>query len=338
MSFEISIKSNPITQELVDEEFENLNLFVESEQPDSEIEYQAERASYFQELLEVRKSVLECKSCALRKLSRCTPVPLQGRAFKPTIIALGEAPGENEAKHGIGFCGKSGILLRASAEKVKVKVEDYVNVVACRPPSNRTPTAPEIKACSDNLSNQIKSLSPFIVLCFGGTALTTAADNKNLRITKDHGVFFKTIWTDEDKTPIWGFGMLHPSYILRAITTIQTGNPNDPEAAREIERAKLSIRKWGENWEYIGQVFQLRELFDAKLIYTYGEDLRRKASEWTHEHLSVLMDYSMTNSISKEFKDSKQIYLDKMDSKFEPASWGIGGYTNDEINVDELPF
>lgn len=319
---QIEIKSNPVTQQLINDELEVLDLLVESGADDQSIEEQSERISYLQMALNIRSSVLSCKSCALRRMCK-GPVPLQGSTVNPSIIALGEAPGESEDRQGIGFCGVSGILLRTSAAKVGVEIEDYVNTVACRPPANRTPSTLEVKSCSQNLRDQVELMNPFLILCFGATALSAATGNSNLKITKDHGVLFRTVWNDPSGQPIWGYGMLHPSYILRAISFLKSPESMDPEKRNEVERSRLSIIKWGENWEFIGKVMQLKNLFNAKMIFSFGEDLRTKNESAAREMVKAQMDESSRGE--NTYKPGRGVYLDKLDK-------GI----LDEI--EEIPF
>jgi DNA polymerase len=49
-----------------------------------------------------------------------------------------------------------------------------LNILKCRPPSNRTPTRPEAARCTGWLDRQIAHLDPPYVLTLGRTALTWA--------------------------------------------------------------------------------------------------------------------------------------------------------------------
>jgi uracil-DNA glycosylase family 4 len=70
-------------------------------------------------------------------------VPVTAR---PLVAFVGEAPGATEDETGRPFVGKSGALLdqllgEAGLDRAECAV---LNVVKCRPPGNRTPTAPEV--------------------------------------------------------------------------------------------------------------------------------------------------------------------------------------------------
>ena len=93
-------------------------------------------------------------------------VPVTGR---PRLAIVGEAPGATEDDTGRPFVGKSGVLLdqllaEAGLDRAQAAV---LNVVKCRPPGNRTPTAPEVARCSGWLRRQLELLDPPVVVALG---------------------------------------------------------------------------------------------------------------------------------------------------------------------------
>ena len=85
-----------------------------------------------------------------------------------------KGPGAEEDPHGRPFVGAAGQLLDKilAAGGFDRQVNAYIaNVVKCRPPANRVPTAQECAACLPHLEAQIKILKPKIVLLLGATAL-----------------------------------------------------------------------------------------------------------------------------------------------------------------------
>ena len=89
-------------------------------------------------------------------------------------MVIGEGPGAEEDRLGRPFVGAAGQLLDKilAAGGFDRQVNAYIaNVVKCRPPSNRVPTAQECAACLPHLEAQIKILKPKIVLLLGATAL-----------------------------------------------------------------------------------------------------------------------------------------------------------------------
>jgi DNA polymerase len=94
------------------------------------------------------------------------------------LLIVGEAPGANEDLAGRPFVGKGGQLLNELMAAVGIARAEVsvLNVLKCRPPSNRTPTRPEAARCTSWLDRQIDLLDPALVLTLGRTALTWALD------------------------------------------------------------------------------------------------------------------------------------------------------------------
>lgn len=90
----------------------------------------------------------------------------------PTLLVLGEAPGRHEDEGGEPFIGRSGqLLFRLLAEVGISRGECFVtNVVKCRPPNNRTPSAHELETCRPWLRAQLDDVRPRAVLALGNTA------------------------------------------------------------------------------------------------------------------------------------------------------------------------
>ena len=88
------------------------------------------------------------------------------------ILVVGEAPGKNEDEQGLPFVGAAGKNLDKLLEQVGLSLEDvYItNILKCRPPQNRNPTADEIKAHTPWLIDQIKKMKPKVVCSFGNYA------------------------------------------------------------------------------------------------------------------------------------------------------------------------
>ena len=113
-----------------------------------------------------------CELCDLHRSS--THVCVWGLGPKQAkVMFVGEAPGAMEAKTGKPFQGESGQLLRNELKAAGVEPEDvYIsNMVKCRPPENRTPTAKEIKTCRGYLDLEIATVNPEIIVLLGATAL-----------------------------------------------------------------------------------------------------------------------------------------------------------------------
>jgi uracil-DNA glycosylase len=90
----------------------------------------------------------------------------------PRFALVGEAPGATEDETGRPFVGRSGALLdQLLGEAGLARSEAAVlNIVKCRPPGNRTPTAPEVARCSGWLRRQLELLDPPVVVALGLSA------------------------------------------------------------------------------------------------------------------------------------------------------------------------
>lgn len=112
-----------------------------------------------------------CTACALAS-GRKTVVFGQGVA-SPLVLVIGEGPGAEEDNQGLPFVGPSGKLLDRMLASIGLSREEncYIaNIVKCRPPENREPAPDERLACMPWLEEQIRLLSPRVILCAGRTA------------------------------------------------------------------------------------------------------------------------------------------------------------------------
>lgn len=164
------------------------------------------------------------------------------------IVIIGEAPGEEEERTSVPFVGPAGQLLnqilacvsddagiqdlfkwygkvkhsRDNTEHFHTKVLEWrereffiTNVVACRPPENRTPTKPEAETCWERVHHMIYTVDPWLVITMGKTA-SEAMVRKTIEITQKRGQIF-----DVELPGRIGMAKyttlltLHPSYLLR---------------------------------------------------------------------------------------------------------------------------
>ena len=159
-------------------------------------------------LKELSKECIECVSCSLSK-TRTNVVVGKGNE-KANLVIIGEGPGEQEDKSGLPFVGRAGKMLDTALAAVNIApLEDcYItNIVKCRPPNNRKPTASESDACMPWLNKQIELLSPKIIVLAGSTATESFLGIKE-PISKIRGK-----WIEKDN--IKYMPIFHPSYLLR---------------------------------------------------------------------------------------------------------------------------
>lgn len=172
-------------------------------------------------LREIEKSVRVCDKCRLYKTAT-NPVPGEGNP-EAEIVFIGEAPGETEDRTGRPFVGRAGQLLETLLAKIGYKREDVWigNIIKHRPPQNRDPLPDEILACQPYLTEQLKILSPKIVVTLGRFALSYFyGDGK---ISRDRGTLLQT-----GKFNV--FPVYHPAAALRS-----------PQMYKDLESDMLKI-------------------------------------------------------------------------------------------------
>lgn len=196
----------------------------------------------------------KCKRCQLSEF-RCDAsgndiedIVFGGGNPDSGIMIIGEAPGEEEAESMIPFYGKSGKLLNQMLASVTDDVafrQEYVkfvktrhskaneenfqnsafawrdknffvtNIVGCRPPENRTPIPPEIKACTERLANLIYTVDPTIIIASGKTAAETLL-GKKIEITMKRGELYEMSLPGKFGKVTYPVVLtLHPSFLLR---------------------------------------------------------------------------------------------------------------------------
>ncbi len=126
-------------------------------------------------------------------------------------MVIGEAPGWREEDERKPFAGKSGKLLDKVLLGVGLKREEVfvTNIVACRPPNNRTPEPDEIEACNEYLMKQIETVKPKYILALGGSAVQTLTGRRSIKISKIQD----SVVPGPNGSQV--IASYHPAYILR---------------------------------------------------------------------------------------------------------------------------
>lgn len=152
-------------------------------------------------------------------VSRCTRCPELAEARTQTVFGVGnpeaevmfvgEAPGADEDAQGEPFVGRAGQLLNKIIEACGWKRHElYIcNILRCRPPGNRNPTPQEAANCREYLDQQIQTVDPEFIVCWGSVAAHSLLD-QTTAIGKMRQKWFK-----------YGRAKVlctyHPSYLLR---------------------------------------------------------------------------------------------------------------------------
>lgn len=158
----------------------------------------------------LRQQVAACTACNLHQ-SRTQTVFGTGNP-QAKLMIIGEAPGFNEDQQGEPFVGRAGQLLTAMLKSMGFERDDVfiANVLKCRPPENRDPTASEVQTCTPFLDQQIALVQPKLLLAVGRVAahylLKTKTALEGLRSTiHQYG---------PEQTPL--IVTYHPAYLLRS--------------------------------------------------------------------------------------------------------------------------
>lgn len=154
------------------------------------------------------EQVAGCVQCGLHA-TRTQTVFARGNPAAKLMIS-GEAPGMHEEERGLPFVGASGQLLDRTLIELGLDVANdiYVlNAIKCKPPNNRKPTEDELNACAHFFEEQIKLVSPKVIIALGNTAVSALLPIE-AGITKIHGKFFK-------RGKVFIMPAYHPSYVLR---------------------------------------------------------------------------------------------------------------------------
>lgn len=134
---------------------------------------------------ELNKHWQENCKCELRKTA--TRAVFGNGNPDSQIIFIGEAPGKSEDEQGVPFVGAAGKFLAEMLNSIGLKREDiYItNIVKYRPPNNRDPLPEEKELCNEWLINEIKIISPKLIVFLGRHSMTRFFPTE--KISEIHG-------------------------------------------------------------------------------------------------------------------------------------------------------
>ena len=119
------------------------------------------------------QEIKDCQKCPLGK----TRTKFVFGVGNPNagILFIGEAPGHDEDLQGEPFVGRAGQLLDKILRAIELdrSMVYIANILKCRPPNNREPSAGEIASCEPYLDHQIKLIKPLIIVALGRVAIQT---------------------------------------------------------------------------------------------------------------------------------------------------------------------
>jgi uracil-DNA glycosylase len=120
---------------------------------------------------ELFQDMVQCARCELA-ITRTQVVIGVGPA-RARVMFVGEAPGAQEDRDGRPFVGLAGRFLDQMLARNGVSRDDVfiTNLVACRPPGNRTPRVREVRAHAPWLEEQLRLVAPELLVTLGGQSL-----------------------------------------------------------------------------------------------------------------------------------------------------------------------
>lgn len=193
-------------------------------------------------LSQLRDAVQACRGCDLYKYA--TQAVLGEGAAAPSIVLIGEQPGDEEDRQGKPFVGPAGRLLDralqdADIDRHAVYVTNAVKHFKFEERGKRRihkkPNGTEVKACRPWLEAEIQLIKPAVIVCLGATAAQSVF-GPAWRVTKERGRFVEHPWAPHATSTI------HPSAILRA----PTGEQRHLEYQRFVDDLK-KVRAFAAN-------------------------------------------------------------------------------------------
>ncbi len=193
-----------------------------------------------QNLENLHKKWMEKCECELKKTAT-QAVPGVGSA-EAEIVFIGEAPGKSEDKLGLPFVGAAGKFLDEMLAEIKLGREDvYItNIVKYRPPNNRDPLPEEKSACRQWLMDELKIISPKLIIFLGRHAMNNFFPD--LQISSAHGKLlvkpFKGMSTK------YFFPLYHPAAALydgSMREVLMQDFKKIPKVLKEIEKRENKI-------------------------------------------------------------------------------------------------
>ncbi len=160
----------------------------------------------------LRATVAGCQRCDLHQ-TRTNTVFGVGN-LQANWMFVGEAPGAQEDRQGEPFVGRAGQLLNAMLRATGRDREQVfiANVLKCRPPNNRDPSAAEAAQCAPYLQRQIALIQPEVIIALGRIAA-----QRLLGVDTPLGRLRGRVhqWqTDSGTVPL--VVTYHPAYLLRS--------------------------------------------------------------------------------------------------------------------------
>ena len=159
---------------------------------------------------QLKAAVAHCVACPLSQTRTQTVFGVG--AENADWLFVGEGPGAREDEIGEPFVGQAGKLLDQMLAAIHLKRGEQVyiaNIVKCRPPNNRNPSANEAAQCEPYLTRQIALIRPKLIVALGKVAA------QNLLKCDDSISSLRGKVHDYSGIPL--IVTYHPAYLLRSL-------------------------------------------------------------------------------------------------------------------------
>ena len=178
------------------------------------------------DLAGIARAITACRACGL--CQGRTQAVVGAGADNAELVFVSEGPDADEDATGQPLAGKSGELFdKMLAAMGLSRSQVFIcNVVRCRPPGNRLPTAVETAACLGYLTDQLQRIKPKLICTLGNTPLRVLMGDDTLGVTRLRGT--RLDWHGIPLIPTF-----HPAYLLR--------NPESKKPAWEDLKQVLAV-------------------------------------------------------------------------------------------------
>jgi DNA polymerase len=170
------------------------------------------------------QAVAQCRKCPLHE-NRNQALSGQG-PVKTSLMFIGAGPGEEDDRQGRPFSGPDGDLLTRMIQAIQLTREEVflTQAVKCRPPDDRSPLPEELEACGFFLNEEIRLVSPDILVALGEVpAQSLIRSNKSIFDLRGR-------WLKYNDRPF--MAIFHPAFLL-----------SHPEAKRDAWEDLKKIRR-----------------------------------------------------------------------------------------------
>lgn len=169
----------------------------------------------------LRKEAASCQRCDLYKDANQT-VFGEGD-LHPSLVLIGETPGDREDVEGHPFVGPAGRVLDRALEDSGIDREriyltnavkhfKFTHAERGKRRLHKTPNRTEIVACRPWLEAELDLLKPDVVLCMGAVAAKSLL-GPSFKVTEERGKPLDTRELPDDWTVV---ATVHPASVLRA--------------------------------------------------------------------------------------------------------------------------